>query len=43
MPGKKYASIKWPELYERLRAKGYSKGKAARVSNAAAQDRDRKE
>jgi hypothetical protein len=29
-------SIKAPRLYEKLRAKGYSKAKAARVSNAAA-------
>jgi hypothetical protein len=28
-------SILWPALYEHLRAKGYSKEKAARISNAA--------
>lgn len=34
MPGKKYRSIKRPRVYERLKAKGYSKRKAARISNA---------
>jgi hypothetical protein len=34
MPGKKYASIKHPRQYEALRAKGFSKKKAARISNA---------
>jgi hypothetical protein len=34
MPGKKYASIKRPNVYEALRRKGYSKTKAARISNA---------
>lgn len=33
-PGKKYASIKKPKVYEALKKKGYSKGKAARISNA---------
>jgi hypothetical protein len=33
MPGKKYRSIKNQELYEKLRAKGYSKAQAARISN----------
>jgi hypothetical protein len=28
-------SILWPAMYEHLRAKGYSKEKAARISNAA--------
>jgi hypothetical protein len=28
-------SILWPALYEHLRRKGYSKEKAARISNAA--------
>jgi hypothetical protein len=36
MPGKKYASIKRPKVYERLRDKGYSKTKAAKISNAQA-------
>lgn len=36
MPGKKYASIKDPELYEKLREEGNSKEKSARISNAAA-------
>jgi hypothetical protein len=34
VPGKKYRSIKRPRVYERLKAKGYSKRKAARISNA---------
>jgi len=34
MPGKKYRSIKRPRVYERLKAKGYSKSKAAKISNA---------
>lgn len=34
MPGKKYRSIKRPKVYERLRRKGMSKRKAARISNA---------
>lgn len=34
MPGKKYASIKRPAVYEALRRKGYSKSKAARISNS---------
>ncbi|WBU38387.1 DUF7218 family protein [Homoserinibacter sp. YIM 151385] len=36
MPGKKNASLKDPELYEKLRDDGASKEKAARISNAAA-------
>ena len=36
MPGKKYASIKKPAMYEDLRAKGMSKSSAAAISNAAA-------
>ena len=36
MPGRKYASLKDPELYEELRNDGASKQKAARISNAAA-------
>jgi len=36
VPGKKYASIKKPAMYEDLRAKGMSKQSAARISNAAA-------
>lgn len=28
-------SIKWPAMYEHLRAKGYTKAKSARISNAA--------
>ena len=36
MPGKKYASIKRPKVYEALRDKGYSKTKAAKISNAQA-------
>jgi hypothetical protein len=36
MPGKKYASIKKPAMYEDLKQKGYSKSSAAAISNAAA-------
>ena len=36
MPGAKYRSIKKPAVYERLRGKGYSKEKAARISNGKA-------
>lgn len=40
MPGKKYKSIKWPKMYEDLKKeKGYSKSKAAAISNAAAKMR----
>jgi len=39
MPGKKYRSLKRPRVYEGLRAKGYSKQKAARISNAQARRR----
>jgi hypothetical protein len=42
MPGRKYASIKRPKVYERLRSKGYSKQKAARISNAMAGGKGRK-
>jgi hypothetical protein len=35
MPGTKWKrSLKRPKVYERLRAKGYSKAKAAKISNA---------
>jgi hypothetical protein len=34
MPGKKYASIKHPKVYEALREEGMSKTKAAKISNA---------
>jgi hypothetical protein len=36
MPGKKYASIKRPKVYEALKAKGLSKTRAAKISNAMA-------
>ena len=36
MPGRKNSSLKDPELYEKLRGDGASKEKAARISNAAA-------
>jgi hypothetical protein len=36
MPGKKYASIKRPRIYEALKRKGYSKSKAAAISNSMA-------
>lgn len=41
MPGKKYASIKKPAMYEALRGKGMSKAKAAAISNAAAKKKRR--
>lgn len=34
MPGKAWASLRRPRVYEALRRKGYSKAKAARISNA---------
>lgn len=37
MPDEQNPSLKDPELYEKLRDDGASKGKAARISNAAAQ------
>ena len=36
MPDTENPSLKDPELYEKLRDEGASKGKAARISNAAA-------
>ena len=39
MPGKKYRSIKKPRMYEGLRRKGFSKTRAAKISNAAARRR----
>ncbi|MBB6402875.1 Rho termination factor N-terminal domain-containing protein [Arthrobacter sp. AZCC_0090] len=38
MPNKKNPSLKDPELYEELRKDGASKEKAARISNAAANE-----
>jgi hypothetical protein len=35
MPGKKYASIRHPKVYEALRGQGMSKTKAAKISNAS--------
>ena len=34
MPGKKYASIKRPKVYEALKRRGMSKTRAAKISNA---------
>jgi hypothetical protein len=34
MPGKKMKSIKRPSVYHALKRKGYSKTKAAKISNA---------
>ncbi|HXF73065.1 MAG TPA: hypothetical protein VNO79_10705 [Actinomycetota bacterium] len=34
MPGKKYASIRRPRVYEALRRQGYSKERAARIANS---------
>jgi hypothetical protein len=42
MPGKKYASIKRPKVYEALKRKGMSKTRAARISNAMATKGKRK-
>lgn len=39
MPGKKYASIKKPKVYEALRREGKSKTRAAKISNAQARKR----
>lgn len=39
MPGKKYRSIKRPKVYEALKRKGYSKTKAAKISNAMSKAR----
>lgn len=36
MPGKKTKSLKRPAVYEALRDKGYSKEKAAKISNSKA-------
>jgi hypothetical protein len=36
MPGERNSRLKDPKLYEELRDDGASKGKAARISNAAA-------
>ena len=33
MPGKKYASLKYPKQYEALRKRGMSKARAAAISN----------
>lgn len=33
MPGKKYRSIKRPRVYEALKRQGYSKTRAAKISN----------
>jgi hypothetical protein len=38
MPGEKNRSLKNPDLYEELRDEGASKEKAARISNAAANE-----
>ena len=40
MPGKKYKSIKWPKVYEKLKQK-MSKRKAAAISNSMAKGRRR--
>lgn len=42
MPGKRYRSLKNPAVYEALRAQGYSKEQAARISNAQASKRARR-
>lgn len=42
MPGKKYASIKRPAVYEALKRKGMSKTRAAKISNAMKTKRGRR-
>lgn len=42
MPGKKYRSIKHPRMYRALKRKGYSKRKAAKISNAYMRGKRRK-
>lgn len=42
MPGKKYASIKNPRVYEALKRHGMSKSKAAAISNATGGGRARR-
>jgi hypothetical protein len=42
MPGKKYASIKKPAMYEDLRQEGMSKSQAAAISNAQAKKTKKK-
>jgi hypothetical protein len=42
VPGKKYASIKRPKVYEALRKKGMAKSKAAAISNSSAGKRKKK-
>ena len=34
MPGKKYASIKRPKMYEALKRRGLSKTAAAKIANS---------
>jgi len=41
IPGKKYASIKKPAMYEALKEKGMSKERAAKISNASAHKKRR--
>jgi hypothetical protein len=41
MPGKKYASLNKPKVYEKLREKGMSKEKAAKISNAQAKKKSK--
>lgn len=41
MPGKKYASLRRPKMYEALRRKGMSKTSAAKISNAKRKKRKR--
>jgi hypothetical protein len=42
MPGKKMKSIKKPAMYEALKDKGFSKERAAKISNAAARKKRRR-
>ncbi len=42
MPGKAWASIRRPRMYEALRRKGMSKSMAARIANAKRRRRKRR-
>ena len=42
MPGKKMRSIKRPRVYEALKREGYSKTRAAKISNAQARKAKRR-
>lgn len=39
MPGKRWASLQRPDVYEALRRQGYSKEQAAKISNSVPRKR----